>query len=79
MTSDDLHWQSNPNTLHFICEASGNEVTLAFGYLHGEPTVAVVNGENTEDFALIPREVLIEALKSGWPNVTGNWVEFSTN
>ena len=66
-------------SLHFICDATGNEITLGFGYLHGKPTLAVFNGKEENEFVLLPREVLVEALTAGWPDETGNWIEFSKN
>ena len=62
--------QEHP-TLDFHCPATQEHITLAFGYLHGEPMMPIFKGEpQAEGIAdlvtMIPREVLIQALKEGW-------------
>ena len=50
-------------SLVFVEPASGEEVTLAFGFYRNEATMAMFHGDS---LVLIPREVLMAALLDGW-------------
>ena len=51
-------------SLEFHCPATKQHISLAFGYLSNEPMMPVFRGD--ELVAMLPREVLITALKEGW-------------
>jgi hypothetical protein len=51
-------------SLEFRCPATQEHISLAFGYLSCKPMMPVFRGD--ELVAMLPREVLITALREGW-------------
>ena len=51
-------------SLEFHCPATKEHISLAFGYLANEPMMPIFRGD--ELVAMLPREVLITALREGW-------------
>ena len=56
-------------TLNFVNAADDAEIQLAFGYMAGEPTVALFHGEG---LVLIPKGILEIALSQGWEDEAPN-------
>ena len=57
--------------MQFHCPMSEELITLGFGYLRTEAMMPVFKGD--ELILMIPREVMIAALESGWENDEAGW------
>jgi hypothetical protein len=55
----------------FHCPMTQEHITLTFGYLSNEPMMPIYKGEDL--VAMIPRDVLIAALKEGWGGTESGW------
>jgi hypothetical protein len=65
-------------SIDFHCPATEAHVSLGFGYLHNEPMMPIFKGD--ELILMMPREVLVAALKEGWGGTeTGWWVDPGIN
>ena len=58
-------------SLEFHCPATQEHISLAFGYLSNEPMMPIFRGD--ELVAMLPREVLITALREGWGRTESGW------
>ncbi len=62
----------------FKCPLSSEPITLTFGYLRGEPVMPILKGEPQAEgvadlVTMIPRALLIQALKEGWDSAESGW------
>ena len=65
-------------SLEFHCPATKEHISLAFGYLANEPMMPIFRGD--ELVVMLPREVLIAALREGWGGTeSGWWVDPANN
>jgi hypothetical protein len=65
-------------SLEFHCQATQEHISLAFGYLSNEPMMPIFRGD--ELVVMLPREVLIAALREGWGGTeSGWWVDPANN
>ena len=58
-------------SLEFHCPATQEHISLAFGYLSNEPMMPIFRGD--ELVVMLPREVLIAALREGWGGTESGW------
>jgi hypothetical protein len=65
-------------SLEFDCPATNEPISLAFGYLSNVPMMPIFSGDKL--VAMVPRDVLIAALRDGWGGAeSGWWVDPANN
>ena len=53
-------------SINYYCGLDGQEVSIACGYLHDEPTAVLFKGDSNEPVVTIPLIVLKELIANGW-------------
>jgi len=61
---NDYSYPTSHPILAYRCPVTGEQMALAFGYFSNEPAVIVYRGHAV--VAMLPRDILVEALQGGW-------------